>query len=941
MVDKAFEVKNGLVVNSAFVVDPGVVINATVNASFGNSTVNVNIDVVTARIGIKTATPNVAIDARADTGGIALPVGNTGQRPTSANGILRYNSETGGFEGYAAGAWGNVGGSGSSDQPGDIRYAGRDLSSNGYLDMVRDRILAKASYSNLFAAVGQMFTPGYQTSIGTKSPVDRETALNQVGARWLNGRHFLGGTKGTTNSAILVSNNFLDYIYTATGVLGDQDNQLISGFAYGNNTVVASQRCAPSAGTTSLPFAFFSTDNGNTWSNSTTSIGSGAAGKDGKAIAYGNGRFIIVGTREDLGANAAVYVSTDNGANWTNVDSGKAIFGSGGWDIVVYDGMGTFYAAASNVQSNSTVGGIYKSTDHGTTWSMAFNPANVAAQAANTFFVHGMGVGTNGQVVAIGVSNTFPTVVRCFSANQGGAWTVISNVYTHGASANTGHGIGGRHVEYIAANSTFIFNSHATAGGIGCTRNLGNNGFNTTTWFVSHTLFSTGFWVEGIGYNSTQDLICTGTWSTAVSPKEMFIGRDSNLYWYVPTVPDTLDTTPTTNTFFRIIPVSNSTAITQYVCAAMNRRPANNTVDDQMILVANSLTGAAGTWGLQCGVGVNSDRANTTALLSLAHDGTSRFAMLIANSTTGGNQYAQVYYSNTLTSWAVATMPGTAPTGAARLIINTSSGAAMSDHNDYRIFWANANFIAMCRFEANSTSGANSAAILTGNGSSFAITRIAGNNYTIGLAYATGNDVAFYTGVTTPTTVGFNVSTNVVYTLDNGGTTNIFPLIGPLSWGNVTHMDCIAGSNGSTRVFLGGGFIGVSNSYSDTVYTQYITYDTLEHMGLPNTVTQSAGPVLRLYDSWVLPTSVPYVSKDGMGWTLTGTVGFDDTPANPANGNFIAYLVANNTTMVKVSAYGGANGDHSAVASYYDPTTNFFLRHVSPLNEWVKTWVKT
>ena len=42
------------------------------------------------------------------TGGMILPVGTTGQRGTSSNGNLRYNTTTGSFEGYANGAWGSI-----------------------------------------------------------------------------------------------------------------------------------------------------------------------------------------------------------------------------------------------------------------------------------------------------------------------------------------------------------------------------------------------------------------------------------------------------------------------------------------------------------------------------------------------------------------------------------------------------------------------------------------------------------------------------------------------------------------------------------------------------------------------------------------------------------------------------------------------------------------
>ena len=48
-----------------------------------------------------------------DTGSVQLPAGTTAQRTGSpVNGMLRYNSTDGAFEGYAAGAWGAIGGGG-------------------------------------------------------------------------------------------------------------------------------------------------------------------------------------------------------------------------------------------------------------------------------------------------------------------------------------------------------------------------------------------------------------------------------------------------------------------------------------------------------------------------------------------------------------------------------------------------------------------------------------------------------------------------------------------------------------------------------------------------------------------------------------------------------------------------------------------------------------
>ena len=49
------------------------------------------------------------------TGYLLIPAGTTGQRPGSpADGEIRYNTTTVGFEGYSNGAWGGLGGGASA-----------------------------------------------------------------------------------------------------------------------------------------------------------------------------------------------------------------------------------------------------------------------------------------------------------------------------------------------------------------------------------------------------------------------------------------------------------------------------------------------------------------------------------------------------------------------------------------------------------------------------------------------------------------------------------------------------------------------------------------------------------------------------------------------------------------------------------------------------------
>jgi hypothetical protein len=62
----------------------------------------------------------VAADSSFDsTGALKIPVGTTAQRPTAADGKIRFNDDTNKFEGYNGTAWGQLGGGatgGGSDE---------------------------------------------------------------------------------------------------------------------------------------------------------------------------------------------------------------------------------------------------------------------------------------------------------------------------------------------------------------------------------------------------------------------------------------------------------------------------------------------------------------------------------------------------------------------------------------------------------------------------------------------------------------------------------------------------------------------------------------------------------------------------------------------------------------------------------------------------------
>ena len=127
---------SGTVVSSAATITGGTINSTTIGASTASSgrfttleaTGNTILgdasgDTITANAGTMTVPNNLYFSG---TGTIRLPNGTTGERPTPADGMIRYNTSTSGFEGYAGGAWGSIGG-GATGAGGDQVFYENEL----------------------------------------------------------------------------------------------------------------------------------------------------------------------------------------------------------------------------------------------------------------------------------------------------------------------------------------------------------------------------------------------------------------------------------------------------------------------------------------------------------------------------------------------------------------------------------------------------------------------------------------------------------------------------------------------------------------------------------------------------------------------------------------------------------------------------------------------
>lgn len=125
------------------------------------------------------------------TGALGLPVGDTSERPSGADGKIRYNSDEATFEGFSDGAWGAIGGAGST---GGVFIKNYILNPDATDDATTGVDATTGDGSGTFTVT--------QTTTGSELPEEyKETAFKVLGDASIADGNFIAWDIETTNIA--------------------------------------------------------------------------------------------------------------------------------------------------------------------------------------------------------------------------------------------------------------------------------------------------------------------------------------------------------------------------------------------------------------------------------------------------------------------------------------------------------------------------------------------------------------------------------------------------------------------------------------------------------------------------------------------------------------------------------------------------------------------
>ena len=168
-------------------------------------------DAANNRIGVGTLTPQAIFDVQSTTSGksaILIPRDSTANRPvTGVNGMIRYNTNTAAFEGFANGAWGSLGsgGGGGATKIGDLSDAHTDYVTDHNLFMGSGAGVSIQAGGGENLIVGQdsgsLLTTGYSnTVVGYNAMPNVTTGYENSAFGWGAMRYY--DAAGYANTAI-------------------------------------------------------------------------------------------------------------------------------------------------------------------------------------------------------------------------------------------------------------------------------------------------------------------------------------------------------------------------------------------------------------------------------------------------------------------------------------------------------------------------------------------------------------------------------------------------------------------------------------------------------------------------------------------------------------------------------------------------------------------
>jgi len=348
-------------------------------------------------IATKSATSGIFIG----TGAITVPVGTTAQEPTGVQGMLRFNTTTGSFEGYNGTVWGAIGGGGASTitRTDFTATSGQTVFTISYvagaIDVYRNGIkLANADYTA---------TNGTSVTLATGAITGDliECVVYSVIAIAATVSTFSGGSTGLTPaSATSGAITLAGTLAIANGGTNSTATATAGGAAYGTGTAYAvtaagtSGQALISAGAAAPAFGALAIGTANTnisGALTPTNGGTGVATLSG--IAFGNG------TSAFTAASSAQVIATIGTATNFQVNSlGVGTAGSGtAGEIRATNNITAYY---SDDRFKTNLGNIPNALIKVNTLNGFYYEANELAQSYGYAVVKEVGVSAQ-QVQAI------------------------------------------------------------------------------------------------------------------------------------------------------------------------------------------------------------------------------------------------------------------------------------------------------------------------------------------------------------------------------------------------------------------------------------------------------------------------------------------------------------------------------------------------------------